>query len=165
MEIKTIYGVEFEVHKGGKIEGDFVYKGKNIYIEGDLEVTGRFECERFKITGSVKVAKSYIVNKWEEVGGSQKVGEYQEVGWSQKVGGYQKVGEYQKVGGDSIIKLGTVVMLSMTIKGKLAVGKRIFAGICNWGDASDEDMKITCQELVSGEVVHGELVETGIKKK
>ena len=72
---------------------------------------------------------------------------------------------YQEVGGDSAVKYGTTVMLSINIKGKLSVGKRIFAGICNWKDITDADKTITCAELVSGEVVHGILNETGNLKK
>ena len=56
-------------------------------------------------------------------------------------------------------------MLSMTIKGNLTVGKRIFAGICNWRDIDSEEKTITCAKLISGEVVYGTLIETDLPKK
>ena len=108
---KIFHGIEYEVCKEKKIEGDFIEKGVGIYFENDVEITGSLECKYLKCAGSINVRKDYVVECYEEIGGaqevggsqkvgeSQKVGGYQEVEWSQEVGGYQKVGESQKVGG------------------------------------------------------------------
>lgn len=187
---KTINGEEFTVFEAGKIDGDFIHEGVNVFVDGDLEVTGHFKCRAFKITGSVIVGKSYVVEKWEKVEGYQEVVEYQEVGWSQEVGGYQEVGgsqevgwsqevggyqevgrsqkvggsqevgEFQEVGEDCTIGDGSVIMLSSTINGELSVGSRMFVGVCNWRDITDKEKTITCKKLVHGEIAYGILVET-----
>lgn len=41
--IKTINGEEFTVFEAGKIDGDFIRKGVNVFIDGDLEVTGHWD--------------------------------------------------------------------------------------------------------------------------
>ena len=187
METKKIYGEDFNIYPAGTIEGDFIKEGENIYIDGDLEVIGHFKCSKLKITGSIKVVKSYIIEKWEKVGGHQevgcyqkvgghqevgsyqevgcyqKVGGHQEVGWYQEVGGHQEVGCYQEVGGDATIKLGINTGLSINVKGTLKFGKRLFAGICNWRDITKKEMTITCGKLEGGEVANGIVKGIGLE--
>ena len=177
MKTKTFYGIEFNVYTDTKIDGDFIHPNEAVYFENDIEITGRLEVKNLKAKKSITVGGSYIVEKWEEVGGFQEVGEYQEVGGfqkvggSQKVGGFQEVGEYQEVGGfqevggDATIKLGMNVGFSVTVKGTLKVGKRLFSGICSWRDISEEEMTITCGKFEGGEIAYGILKETGLNNK
>ena len=43
----------------------------------------------------------------------------------------------------------------------MTVGKKIFAGVCNWRDITDEEKTIKCKKLVSGEIAYGILKEIG----
>ncbi len=57
---------------------------------------------------------------------------------------------------------GIVSFLSISCKLELSAKLRIFAGVCNWRKISQDDEKIICGKLVSGEVAFGTLEETGI---
>jgi hypothetical protein len=109
METKKFCGIEFKVYTDTKIEGDFIYPYEAVYFENDIEITGRLEVKYLKCKKSINVHKLYIVDKWEEVGGSQKVGLYQKVGLSQEIGGSQVVGGSQKVGGSQEVGRSQVV--------------------------------------------------------
>ena len=77
----------------------------------------------------------------------------------------RKIDEYQKIGGDSNVKKGRCVMLSISIKGIMKTGLRIFAGVCNWREVTDKDKTITCSKKEGGVVEYGILKETGEQKR
>src|SRR3990167_2184129 len=155
MEKKTIikYGVELTVIDDEVIEGDFIHPEERFYFSKSIHIKGRLEVKAYFAVESILIDKSEEVGEWQTVGGSQTVG------WSQTVGESQKVGGSQTVGGSQEVKDGIVVGLSITVQGTMTVGKRIFAGVCNWKDISEDERTITCEKLVSGEVCYGKLKE------
>ena len=198
MKTKMFYGIRFNVYTNTKIDGDFIKPDEAVYFENDVEITGRLEVKYLKTNKSIVVNKSYVVSMWEEIGGYQEIGwyqkigeyqkigkyqeigEYQEIGWYQKIGEYQKIGksqkigwsqkigEYQEIGGNATINQGIVVGLSIKVKGTLKFSKRLFAGVCNWRDITEEEKTITCGKFDGGKVEYGILKEIGIpevKKK
>ena len=99
LKTKTFYGIEFNVYKDKKIEGDFIKPDEAVYFENDIEITGKLEVKYLKCKKSIYVHKSYIVDRWEKIGRSQKIGGSQKIGESQKIGGSQEIGESQEIGG------------------------------------------------------------------
>jgi hypothetical protein len=45
------------------------------------------------------------------------------------------------------------------VEGTITCGLKIFAGVCNWRNISDDEKTITCEKLISGNIVHGILKE------
>ena len=60
---------------------------------------------------------------------------------------------------------GIVAALSITAKKSIVCSLLIFAGVCHWRLADEDEKKITCSKLESGTVAYGILVETGEAKE
>ncbi len=218
MKTKEFNGIKFNVYTDKKIEGDFIKPNEAVYFENDIEITGRLEVKYLKTGKCIYVHKSYIVDEWEEVGGSQKVGRSQEVGWSQKVGWYQKVGEYQEVGrsqevggyqevgwyqevgrsqevggsqkvgwsqkvgeyqevggsqkvgeyqevGGNLKAKSSRISLYSKVKGKYDVKGKVFIGVCEWRDTTEEEETLECGKFISGDIKYGKLKEIGLPEE
>ena len=62
--------------------------------------------------------------------------------------------------------LGIRAGYGISCKLELDIGLRIFAGLCLWRKPTEDEMKIICGKLISGEVCYGKLIETrGHKEK
>ena len=155
---KNFYGVEFNVYTETKIEGDFIHPEEAVYFENDVEITGNLKVKYLKCEKSIKVGGNYIVEKWEEIGG------YQEVGWYQEIGGYQEIGEYQKIGGSLKAKSSRVGLYSK-VKGEYNVEGRVFIGVCEWKETTEEEETLTCGKFVSGRLMYGKLKEIGLPEE
>jgi len=173
---KNFYGVEFNVYTETKIEGDFIHPEEAVYFENDVEITGNLKVKYLKCEKSIKVGGNYIVEKWEEIGGYQEVGwyqeiggyqeigEYQKIGKYQEIGGYQEIGEYQKIGGSLKAKSSRVGLYSK-VKGEYNVEGRVFIGVCEWKETTEEEETLTCGKFVSGRLMYGKLKEIGLPEE
>jgi hypothetical protein len=162
METKKFCGIEFKVYTDTKIEGDFIYPYEAVYFENDIEITGRLEVKYLKCKKSINVHKLYIVDKWEEVGGSQKVGLYQKVGLSQEIGGSQVVGGSQKVGGSQEVGRSQVVGLYQGVGEYQKVGGSQEIG---WSQVVGGSQKVGEFQEVGRSQVVGEFQKVGEYQK
>ena len=186
MKTKQFYGTDFNVYTQNKIEGDFIKPDENVYFDGDVEITGRLEVKCLKVNGSIIVSGSYIVHEWEEIGdyqkigwsqeigGYQEIGDYQEIGWSQEIGGYQEIGDYQEIGrsqeigdyqeiGGNLMAESSLVHLYSNVKGEYNVKGKVFIGVCEWRETTEEEETLTCGKFIHGDIRYGKLKETGIE--
>ena len=59
---------------------------------------------------------------------------------------------------------GISAAFSIQCKADLRVKLRVFAGLCPWRLPKAEELKIICRRLLSGQVAHGELVQTAAEE-
>lgn len=138
MKTKTFYGIKFNVYTNTKIEGDFIKENEAVYFENDIEITGNLKVKYLKAEKSINVHKFYNVEQWEEVGGSQEVGGYLKAK-SSRIGLYSKVKkEYQ-------------------VEGK------VFIGVCEWRETTEDEETLTCGKFISGNIKYGKLKEIGLE--
>jgi NDP-sugar pyrophosphorylase family protein len=149
MKTKEFNGIKFNIYTDTYIEGDFIKPDEAVYFENDIEITGRLEVRYLKCEKSINVHKSYIVREWEEIG------KYQEIG------GFQKIGRYQEIGGNLKAK-SSLVQLNSKVKGKYKVEGRVFIGVCEWRDTTEEEETLECGKFVSGDIKYGRLKEVGL---
>ena len=66
MDKKTIRGYEFNIYKGGIIEGDFICPDENVYFDSAVEVSGKIEVKRlFTDAGeSIKAGEYIKAGEW-----------------------------------------------------------------------------------------------------
>ena len=212
MKTKEFYGIKFNVYTDERIEGDFIKPDEAVYFENDIEITGKLEVKYLKCKKSIYVHKSYIVNRWEEIGGSQKVNGsqeingfqkingsqeingsqkingFQEINGSQEINGFQKVNEsqkinwYQKINGSQKInwfqRIGgfqkvsgnlkaesSRVSLYSKVKGKYEVEGKVFIGVCEWRETTEEEETLECGKFISGDIKYGKLKEIGLPEE
>jgi len=136
--------------KEGTITGALEIAG-NLILTGDL-----FVKEWINVKGYIDCA-GYSIH----AGGSIEAGSSIKAGGSIEAGGFIKSAGYIEAGSS----WGILAGLSITATGTITCGRRIFAGVCTWTDAtSDEDKTITCSKLVNGIVEYGILIETGTEE-
>jgi NDP-sugar pyrophosphorylase family protein len=164
-KFKDDYGYHIDGNAEFEYSADFTGR---LLVDGYLEVKAG---EYIKAGESIE-AGWYIKAGWYiEAGWYIKAGRYIEAGWyieagsSIEAGGSIEAGSSIEAGGSIEAGVGIVSMLYIKCKGELKAGLRIFSGICNWRDITDEDKKIECSKLTGGEIVFGDLVETGEEEK
>jgi hypothetical protein len=165
-DIETTEGLETDLDKGLYVTG-YIKAGGYIEAGGSIEAGWYIEAG-----GSIKAGRYIKAGGLIEAGGSIEAGWYIEAGGSIKAGRYIEAGGWIETGGDikagGSIKAGEysgiVAGLSITCKGELSFGLRLFAGTCPWRNIEDEDKTITCGKLVNGIIEYGILKETGIEE-
>ncbi len=151
---KNFKGLEFK-------DGRYVYNGnietiENLIIELDagLYVTGYIQAGGCIKAGNYIQAGNYI-----KAGDSIEAGSYIKAGYSIKAGGSIEAGNYIQAGD------GILAGLYITAKTTISCGLNIYAGICTWRQASEEDKTITCSKLIKGKAEYGILKELGEPKR
>jgi len=140
METKIFYGVDFKVYKDTKIDGNFIKPEEAVYFENDVEISGNLKVKYLKTGKSIKVSGNYEVDRFDEVGKSQKVGGDLKAGSS-------RISLYSNVGGN------------------YEVSGKVFVGVCEWKKTTEEEETLTCGKFISGDIKYGKLKETGLPEK
>jgi len=166
---------------------NYIGKEDLSYFDGNIEIDLEmfllcFECvfatgyilvksgTYIRVNRSISAGSSIVVGGGIEVGtcinagGNFRANGGVLAGESIWVDGYIDASTRIEAGMDMEAGLGIVAGLSITCGNDLCSGSRIFAGTCPWSMPEEDDLKITCRSLVSGEVCSGKLVETEVDK-
>ena len=157
-----------------KVNGSIIVSGSYIVheweeIEGSQEIGGYQEIEGYqKIGRSQEIGGRQEIEGYQKIEGYQEIGDYQDIGRSQKIEGYQEIGssqeirDYQEIGGNLMAE-SSLVQLYSNVKGEYNVKGKVFIGVCEWRETTEEEETLTCGKFIHGDIRYGKLKETGIE--
>jgi hypothetical protein len=154
-----------------KIEIGYAYFPKLVIVTGSIEASDSIEAGGYIEAGGSIKADGYIkASYYIKAGGSIKADGFIEASYSIEASDSIEAGGYIKAGGsiktDGYIKAGYSIEAGLNIVcKKLSTNLRIFAGVCTWKTPNDDEMMITCEELVKGIVCFGQLSIIKSKKQ